>query len=119
MSFNLKDALNGLFMKVKYTVPADYNQFAVNMYLGKYKQYIPILEPILTLKLPNEAHFKYLQKKIGYGWPMKADPIKEEKDVRIEYLMRFYECSRLDAVSYLKFITKQQMDDIIDYYKEE
>lgn len=117
MSFDLKAALNGLFMKGKYTVDKDYSQFAVNTYLGKYKQYIPILNKIMCLRLSNQAHYNYLKKNIGYGWPSKFEIPVEKPDKMIEYLMQYYECSRLDAKDYILFITDQEKEKIKYYYE--
>ena len=118
MSFNLKDALNGIFMKGDYNVPKDYNQYIINYYLSKYKSYIEIVDILLPLRLPNKAHFKFLQKHIPYGWPRKVEIKEPEKSIDEEYLMRFYECSRRDAKDYLKFISKEELDQIKDYYEE-
>ena len=119
MSFNLREALNGIFMKGKYTVPKDYSQYAINMYLAKYRQYIPVLDQIMRLQLPNEAHFRFLQKKVGWGWPMKIKQDEEEvkKDPYKDYVMRYYECSRLDAESYLKFMSENEKKALKDYYE--
>lgn len=117
MSFDLRAALNGIFMKGKYSVGPDYSQFAINQYLSKYKQYIVILEQIMCLKLSNQAHFDYLQKVVNFGWPSKREIKAAEEDPLIKYLMQAYECSRLDARDYLIFISDQEKADLIDYYK--
>lgn len=117
MSFDLRAALNGILMKAKYEVGPDYSQFAINAYLGKYKQYIPILEKILCLSLPNQAHFDYLKAKVGFGWPSKLELKVPEEDKMIAYIMQFYECSRLDAKDYLLFISDQKKADIKEYYE--
>lgn len=119
MSFNLKLALDGLFMKADYVVGKDYSQFAVNRYLSKYKSYVEILQNILTLKLPNEAHYKYLKKNLPYGWPRKVELAKEESDPIIEYVMKFYDCSRRDAKDYIKYLSKEEIAEIKYYYEEE
>lgn len=120
MSFNLKEALDGLFLKKTYKVPSDYSQYAVNMYLGKYRTFVPIVQQILCLNLPNQAHFDYLKRHIGFGWPPKVDtPKKEEGDHLEEYLMRYYECSRLDAKDYLKFIDEHEKKMLKDYFEGE
>lgn len=116
MSFNLRDALNGILMKGKYEVGPDYSQFAINAYLGKYKQYVPVLDKILSLNLPNQAHFDYLKKNCGFGWPSKLEITVHEEDPMIKYVMEYYECSRLDARDYLMFMTEQEKDSIKDYY---
>lgn len=117
MSFNLKDALNGILMKAKYEVGPDYSQYAINAYLGKYKQYIPILNKIMCLNLPNQAHYDYLRKNAGYGWPSKLELKIPEEDPLIKYIMQFYECSRLDAKDYLIFISEQEKNDLKLYFE--
>lgn len=117
MSFNLKDALNGILMKAKYEVGPDYSQYAINAYLGKYKQYIPILNKIMRLNLPNQAHYDYLRKNVGYGWPSKLELKTPEEDPLIKYIMQFYECSRLDAKDYLIFISEQEKNDLKLYFE--
>lgn len=119
MSFDLRAALNGILMKGKYDVGPDYSQFAINAYLGKYKQYIPILEKILCLALPNQAHFDYLKKHVGFGWPSKLEIKPVEDEPILKYIMDFYECSRLDAKDYLIFISDQEKHDLIEYYEGE
>lgn len=118
MSFDLRSALNGIFMKAKYTVDTDYNQFAINQYLSKYKQFMPVLTPILNLKIPNQAHFDYLAKSIGFGWPSKRE-IKTVEEPLVKYVMQEYECSRLDARDYLMFMSDQEKSALIEYYSEE
>ena len=117
MSFNLRDALNGIFMKAKYTPGGDYSQFAVNAYLSKYKQYIPVLEQIMWLKLSNRAHYDYLVKVIGFGWPSKREIQSIDEDPLLKYVMDFYECSRLDARDYLMFMSENDKVNLKDYYE--
>ena len=117
MSFDLRSALNGIFMKAKYTVDADYNQFAINQYLSKYKQFMPVLTPILTLSIPNQAHFDYLAKSVGFGWPSKREIKVQEADPIIKYVMAYYECSRLDAQDYIMFMSKEERNSLIEYYE--
>lgn len=119
MSFDLRQALNALFNKEKYSIPADYSQYGINMFLAKYRSYLPVLEPLMLLTLNNKAHFKYLQKKLPYGWPRKVEPVKIEKDPIQEYIMRTYECSRRDAQDYLKFMSEYDKDELKDYYEGE
>lgn len=117
MSFDLREALNAIFMKEKYAVPADYSQFAINQYLAKYRQNIPILDKIMCLKLTNEAHFRYLKKKVGWGWPLKVANVEIKKDTLKECIMRYYDCSRLDAESYIKFMSKSEKESIEAFYE--
>ena len=117
MSFNLKDALNGILMKADYTVGPDYSQFAINAYLGKYKQYIPMLNKIMCLNLPNQAHFDYIKKHAGFGWPSKVEIKPMEDDPMLRYIMDYYECSRLDAKDYLIFISDQEKANLKAYYE--
>ena len=121
MTFDLREALSGIFMKGKYEVPADYSQFAINQYLSKYKQYIKIVAQLQLLKLPNKAHFKFLQKNVGYGFPNKVDidKTKIKIDPIVEYLMRYYECSRRDAKDYLLFIDEDEINEIREFYEFE
>lgn len=122
MSFNLKEALDGLFLKKKYEVPSDYSQYAVNMYLGKYRTFVPIVNTILVLTLPNKAHFEYLKRNVGFGWPTKVEDKKknDSKEVPIEeYVMKYYECSRLDAKDYLKFMDEHEISIIKKFYEGE
>ena len=116
MSFNLLDALKGILLKEKYTVDADYSQFAINSYLSKYKQYIPILEQIMCLKLPNQAHYDYLRKKCGLGFPPKRD-LKIIEDPIYKYIMQYYECSRLDARDYAIFMSESEKQALVEYYE--
>lgn len=117
MSFDLKSALSAIFLKGKYEVAPGYSQFAINQYLSKYKQYIKIVSQLQTLKLPDAAHFKFLQKNTNYGWPPKVNLDKVEEDPTIEYVMRYYKCSRRDAKDYLLFMDKEDLDEIKFYYE--
>ena len=117
MSFNLFEALKGILMKEKYTVDADYSQFAVNLYLSKYKQYILVLDKIMCLKLSNQAHFDYLKKNTGYGIPRKQEIVEKEVEPIIKYIMQFYECSRLDAKDYLMFMSEEEKANLKEYYE--
>lgn len=116
MSFNMLDALKGILTKEEYVVDREYNQFAINSYLGKYKQYIPILEQIMCLKLPNQAHYDYLRKMCGYGFPPKLELNIVEEPI-YKYIMQFYECSRLDARDYAMFMSEQEKKDLVEYYE--
>lgn len=116
MSFNLLDALKGILMKADYSVDADYSQFAINSYLSKYKQYMPILEEIMCLNLPNKAHYDYLRKKCSYGFPPKRE-LKIVEDPIYNYIMQFYKCSRLDAKDYAIFMSEQEKKDLVEYYE--
>ena len=117
MSFNLRDALSAIFTKTPYKVGPAYSQFAINQYLSKYKQYISLVAMISTLKLPDEAHFKYLQSNTGYGWPPKREIKADEVDPRIEYIMRYYKCSRRDAKDYLLFMDEEEIQSLVDFYE--
>ena len=117
MSFNLKAALDGILTKAKYDVTPDYSQFAVNSYLSKYRPYIPILNKIMCLSLPNKAHYDYLRKTIPYGWPAKWEMKIPEENPILKYIMTFYKCSRLDAKDYLMFMSTEEQADLIDYYE--
>lgn len=118
MSFNLRDALNAIFTKTDYIVPKDYNQFAVNLFLSKYKGFIEIVDMLLIKQIPNKAHFKFLQKNLPYGWPRKTELPQKKEDKKIEYVIRFYECSRRDALDYLKYMKEDELKNIIEYYEE-
>lgn len=117
MSFDLREALTAIFTKGKYEVAPGYSQFAINQYLSKYKQYIKLVEQLSTISLPDAAHFKFLQKNTNWGWPQKVDLPKVEADPIVEYLMRYYECSRRDAKEYLLFMDEDELDHIRTYYE--
>ena len=119
MNFDIKEALDAIFYKKDYKPPDDYNQFAINQVLGRYKSYVPILSAILPLSLPNQAHFDYLKKMSGYGKPSYVELKPVEKDSMIKYVMSYYKCSRLDAKDYLMFMSEQEKQSIKEYYEGE
>lgn len=117
MKFNLAEALSAIFMKTKYEVGPDYSQYAIDLYLSKYKQYIGLVARLQLLKLPNAAHFKYLQKHTNFGWPHKVEIEREAPDPFIEYLIRYYNCSRRDAKDYLLYIDNDEKEFLKDYFE--
>lgn len=118
MSFNLKLALDGILLKTQYKVPHDYSQFAINQYLSKYKCNIGVLEQIICLKLTNEAHFKYLQKLIPYGYKSKLQLEEPKPEPIMQIVMKKYECSRRDAREIIKYLSQEEQDDLLQYYEE-
>ena len=45
--------------------------------------------------------------------------MQEREEEIVEYVMKFYECSRLDAKDYLKFMSEEEQKSLRDYYEGE
>ncbi|MFW6272629.1 MAG: DNA polymerase clamp loader subunit A [bacterium] len=120
----LFDYLNALTLKdkeVNFDNPEDRNEYKpyiINRFVSMSEVFIPVVNEINRYEIPKEAHYTYLDSII----PKRKQYfkyIKASKDLTLEekkYVAMYFEVGLKDAERYIKILSKDQIDEIINVY---
>ena len=102
---------------------AAYNPFIINRFVSSKQFYLPILSIITTLNLTPEEHYtllcSFVSKQKHYFSYKKIYPKAKIVDELMVYsLMREYEISRKDVISYIDLLSETELKELCKKWKD-
>jgi hypothetical protein len=118
--FELFDHLSNLTeKKIPFDVQNDsqvksYDPYIINRFISMCEFYTPLVNEINKYDVPKSIHYQYffgaLPKRKTYFNYIKSKKDKDSED--IDCVMKYYECSKKDAIHYLTILTDDQVETI-------
>lgn len=119
ISFN-KENICKIEMEKTGLFPKNYNQYLINMAFGNFPDTILFANEMNKKNIPDFIHYIFLfnviPKKKRFAKWYKEDNKKEEC---ISSVMRYYGCSKKDAMSYMQILDKDTLNEIYDMVNKE
>ncbi len=104
-------------------VDKSYDKYMINRYVSMIDMFIPDVLPmnIFGDKIPDQIHYRYYfnslpQKKIFFNYIKKSNGEYDKDELGLLY--KYFQCGSNDLVEILKQTPKEQIDQIIDSFKE-
>lgn len=122
---NIFDFLNGMTVEKKSfdfedrEISKSYDTYMINRWISMVDFYIPLVNEINKHEVPKNVHYQFylnvLPKRKQY-----FDYIKKTKDLAItekKYIADYFEVGMREADAYIKLLTDEQINQIIELYK--
>jgi len=101
-------------------IKCNYSQRTINRWISMSDPFIPMVNNInKCMNVPDAIHFKYLlslipQRKQYFEYIKKED----RQDIKLKKMVaRYFECNIVESEDYLKKLSHEQIQQIIDAYK--
>jgi len=103
-------------------VSKGYSPYTISKFLSDCEMYLPIVNRINTIRntnIPNDCHYEYLFDAIPNRFIKLAFPkADKDKQTNLKYIAYHYQVGMHDADIYLKRMTDEQLNEILDNYRE-
>ena len=97
-----------------------YEIYMINRYLSMIELFIPFIQMINIYDIDKRSHYNFLKDIIPkgmYQYNYVKRLVEKNIDTEIDYLCRYYEIGKREALQYIELMKPEQIKRIMDVYK--